>query len=604
MRGKKSCNSILAMTVILIMAGYTFGNLFVRETIVILRAHGRSKLSTEQQKNATLLATSLDMYMCWYFNGETVKQIHQINPDAKCLLYRNVRAIYNYSAEWETALKNGWILKDLKGNLIHSTVYSGYYLADIGNSDYQLFVAEWIKKYIDLYGFDGVFTDNGLVSKVSEWMWGTTTNKPINPRTGSVYTDQEAVNAMISLHKTIKAKIGNKWNIANGIYYGERFWEVDRHENYIKMLNEAPLDGFTSEELFNLETSYHDEGKWKTSVDFVVWLQDNYLNHGKIFCANGKCATDQIPKDCTTEQMANFVFASLLLGVKSDRIHYLFLQGATLLPSVQRLYKLNLGTPTEDYHIIEGTHIYSRKFSNGLVLVNPTYDDYSLKLDKNYQTLDGNIVNAITVPAHTGVILENPILTLKCHTVDSKDNDVKTHIELWSQDHILSAKDTNESGWCTFELREIKNYTLKVTFQGSQVNKTTITLNQKVTIILLHCQVYDLTVAVKDENDKALSNAEVMIQRPDDAIIQTMRTDENGLATFRQLPIGSYKVTATYGEISSDQKIVLDEDKTLSIRIILPSYQIFLTTRSLVFIFLIIASLTIAYVTYRHFKIK
>ena len=82
------------------------------------------------------------------------------------------------------ALDNGWLLRDGEGNLVYNPSYPSIYMVDIGNVEYQQWVANWIKEPLIQYDFDGVFTDNGFnaVEKAYWWDVGGQTTQPINPR--------------------------------------------------------------------------------------------------------------------------------------------------------------------------------------------------------------------------------------------------------------------------------------------------------------------------------------------------------------------------------------------------------------------------------------
>jgi len=379
-------------------------------SLQVFRARTSGKLTYQQRKNATTLTENLDMYIAWYYDGDTVKKIHDIHPDVKCLLYRNMRAIYSYTPEFQTALDKGWILKDSSGNLVRSTIWQVNYMADIGNKEYWDFIVEWLNNYFDQYGFDGVFADNCLkISIYSAW-WGCTAY-PVNPRTGQLYTSDEVLNDQVSFLNYVKERIGSKLWISNGIFRGVDFF-AKTHDRYIRLLTETSIDGFMSEGIFNSGSdtgtggSFYSEDKWKKSVDFVVWIQDNFLNQsGKIFLPHSRCKVDQIPVDCTSEQMATFVFSSLLLGIKKSQ-NYLSLDGAILLDEIQKLYRIDLGVPKGDYYAIEGTHVYARDFTKIKVLVNPTDQTYLVYLDEDYETLEGQIVSSVNVEPHTGVVFQ------------------------------------------------------------------------------------------------------------------------------------------------------------------------------------------------------
>ena len=370
---------------------------------IVFRAHGTSEFPQEQM-TAEVITKNLDMFRCWYYysHGKLVQEIHSIRPDVICLLYRNVRAIYDYSDEWQMALDKGWILKDSSGKLVHSTIWPRNYMVDIGNTEYQKWVASWIKGYLDKYGFDGVFSDCGFHAITG--IWGGVTAQPMNPRTGNSWTSDEVIEAWCSLHREIRRAIGSKLNIVNGIFHGERFWRYQTI--WVKLLSNCEIDGFMSEGLFNFDSGFYSEDKWKKSVDFVVWIQENFLKQaGKIYLPHSRCAVDLIPADCTSEQMATFAFSSLLLGINKSQ-NCLSLMGAMLSNEVQNLFKIDLGVPKGNYYVIEGTHVYARDFTKIKVLVNPTDHPYSVNLDGDYETLEGQIVSSVNMEPHTGLILK------------------------------------------------------------------------------------------------------------------------------------------------------------------------------------------------------
>ena len=372
------------------------------DNILIYRAEGYEGLSYEESRNASLMVDNLDMYTTWSWQGEIVEQIHGIDPSVKVFLYRNMIVIKSFNPEWETALEGGWLLRDSEGNLIHSTIWPTHYLVDLVNQGYRDFMVTWLNEYFRLFGFDGVFADNCLKISVDQWCWDAT-GKPVNPRTGNLYTDEEIRDDTISFINYVKSRIDNKLWISNGIFEGQRFFK--RQDDWKRVLIESSIDGFLSEGLFCWK-EYYSEDKWKQSVDFVVWVQNNFLNQTeKIFRAHGQCKLEHLLVNCTQKQMATFVFSSLLLGVNKSQ-NYLSLQGAMLLDEVQNLFKIDLGVPKGDYYLIDGTHIYARDFTKAKVLVNPTDEPYSVNLNGDHETLEGKIVSSINIGSHTGVILK------------------------------------------------------------------------------------------------------------------------------------------------------------------------------------------------------
>jgi len=360
------------------------------------------------------IAEKADFYMCHIEAAWRVAQIKARNPDVICVLYRNVRSIRRWDPEWSTAVNNNWILKDAYGKYIYSDGYSEY-IVDKGNSHYQQWVANWLKDRVEQYGYDGVYLDCSLYSTIGEHCWGTnwkegTAGPPINPRTGRLYTDDDQKAAEISLIDTIKDVVG-KTIVCNGIYHGERFFQ--REYDDVILGARSDLDGILSEGWLSALASpeWYSEGKWKDSIDFVVWLENNFLGGGRMFHPIAHLAEPfnnqgpTLPAGCTQKQYVAYNFASLLLGATRSDTHYINF-GYYQSNYLDSLFEVDPGSPLGSYYMVSGTHVYAREFSNIKVLVNPTYQGYSVSLDGSYETLDGSPVGStIWMSPHTGTIL-------------------------------------------------------------------------------------------------------------------------------------------------------------------------------------------------------
>ncbi len=343
-----------------------------------------------------------------WVNSVKMNRVHELNPGYKALVYRNLKDIYNYSIdEWQLANSSGWLLKDINGNFIRSPTWPENYLVDITNPDYQQWVAAKVKSWLEEYPFfDGVMADNSIASDVREWLWDSPT-KPINPRTGTYFTDQEIRNAYIQLHKEIKNAIGSKLLVCNGIWNGGRFF--DRYNSYMEIISNSPLDVIVSEGLWNANNKYwYSEGDWLDSLNFMVWVQDNFLrNHPDRYFVAVDYSNENIIPGSDENQTALYGFASTLLGAKTNQNNLAvgWNWDADFLEFMDKLHKIEVGFPENDYYTIEGTHVYTRDFSKVKVLVNPTDYSYTINLDSSYKTLDGRIVSSITMINHTGEIL-------------------------------------------------------------------------------------------------------------------------------------------------------------------------------------------------------
>jgi hypothetical protein len=354
------------------------------------------------------------MYICHVEKASKIQQIHQIRPDLICLIYRNVRSVKGGSSEFQTALSNNWILKDANGILIYCQDFNEY-IVDKGSPSYQTWVANLIKTNVDKYGANGVFADCTLYPTIGEHCWGTNwksgeAGPPINPRTGQLYTDEEQKKAEIALINKIKDTIAPKLVIGNGIFTGEKFFQRD----YDDILIGSKIDGVMSEAWLSTRGSseWYSESKWLDSIEFVVWLENNFLKEGKMFLPVSENAetNDQLkavlPSGCTKEQYVTYCFSSLMLGATSSSSHYLNLGYYMPEDYPQSLFKIDFGNPQNSYYLVQGTHVYARDFSEIKVLVNPTYQSYHVSLSGQYETLDGQpVTSPITVNPHTGILL-------------------------------------------------------------------------------------------------------------------------------------------------------------------------------------------------------
>jgi len=341
-------------------------------------------------------ATYYDMTQGWEHTASMVDQVHALRPDFKCLFYRNVRAVYPYwSDEYALFKSKGWVLKDQYGRYVYCPRYGydNYQMVDVGNSEYQNWVANKIKTVVEKHGYDGCFLDNGLY--VSTDCFWSASNPPINPRTGNYWTDNQVLEAYLSLLPKIKSALGSKLLIPNGIWTGRTFYGSkygDAQTRYIRVLQETSIDGVMSEGIWcTYNGAWLSETDWKKSLDLFMWISTNYLsNSDKLFVPIVSLRGN--PVGATDSQLATFGVASTLLAVTSGHNQIYFHIGPTdfMETSGQTLFdKANsLGAPLGNYYAENG--VYMRDFENGKVYVNPT---------NNVRTVDGRTMNA-----HTGFI--------------------------------------------------------------------------------------------------------------------------------------------------------------------------------------------------------
>ena len=370
-----------------------------QESINILRYESKDTLGT--QKNDALFVSSItDMYVAGIWQTNIANEMHSINPDSKVIVYRDFMNIKEGYSEWFSAVENNWILKDENGDYVYAVNNPINKIADRGNPDFAEYMANWVSDQMSV-GFDGIFCDNAMqIYPNTAW---TINTRPINPRTGQLYTDQEWLDDCRTFINHIKEQVPEAILIANGMPFTGRAFYQDKTE-YSYFLSNSDMDGKFFEGTFNNFGTLYSESDWKQSVDMIIWLQDNYLSDPNKYIVLWS-QSQMIPEDITPDQMSSFIFTSSLLGVSRKNQNYVALHGNMDSAFSQSLYEIDLGAPTEEYHIIGGTHIYERTYTNVRVLVNPTDSLQTLDLSGAYLDLNGDLITTITLQKYSGTIL-------------------------------------------------------------------------------------------------------------------------------------------------------------------------------------------------------
>jgi hypothetical protein len=344
-----------------------------------------------------------------------MNQVHALNPNYKFLVYRNVMSIYSFwPDEWNYAKSQGWLLKDINGNYVTES-WTSNYMVDITNQSYQRWLGARLQLWLNQYpAFDGVMADNALKYSAREFDAGGMT-RPINPRTGTYFTDTEILDGCAGILNAVIDAIGtSKLLMPNGIWNGAIWWNTwPGGDNYRYVLSKVPrLNCLASEGAFMANGQWYSESEWKNSIDFVAWVQDNFLSGYNERYFSGSCTSSRLPSGATSEQVIEYGFASMLLSIKysspQNNIDFGidFSQNPNLLRFVQKLRSVDMIQPLGDYYKITSTAVYARDFVNGKVLINPTGVSYTVTLDGSYTTIDNTIVSgSFTVYAHSGVLL-------------------------------------------------------------------------------------------------------------------------------------------------------------------------------------------------------
>ena len=359
-----------------------------------LTATKRDNLYTLTDAEREALARNYDLLITGHWNEKFLPDLIKVNPRLLIFIYRNIGSIDEQSeGEIQTARDNGWILLDELGNDVYRLRNPVMKLVDIGNPDYREWLADLINNRTENIHVSGVFGDTTAVR-----IAGMSAD-PINPRTGKVYTDQEYSADMLALVKRVREKTG-KLYIANGngMLCGSHWAGFYQHraiaEPVVDEVDGVLLEGFIR---FSGDDYWRSVDDWNKDLEYLDLLNKK----GKITLA-WTLTGGNMPPGATMDQVAMYGFATYLLGKSGDRAYF---TARGYDDEFLNVCKINVGIPLTNYRTINGGPVHERVFSKSLVMVNPSDNSFTITLEENYLTLDGQTVSEIDLPAHTGIIL-------------------------------------------------------------------------------------------------------------------------------------------------------------------------------------------------------
>lgn len=330
------------------------------------------------------------------YNIDKIKRIRIYNPEIYIFGYRNVAFIdERATSDIELARSKGWILKDTLGNEVYEKNFPSLKLVDVGNVEYQMWLAERVRKQmIETVPMDGIFGDctGAMIDLYS------ISSRPINPRTGTDYLDIEWRDDTINLVRNIKEATGLPY-LANGagLFCGSGatgFWK----NKYLAEPLLDTVDGVLLEGFIRWDNEpWRTESSWKYDIAFL-----SYVNKKEKIAIAWTICSGSLPPSTTQYQVAMYGYTSYLLAISGHKSYF---RAKGYDNEFYNITKIALGYPIEEYHIRADVPIYEREFSKVLVLVNPTDNNYTILFDRYYFTLNGQPVSEILLPPKSGMIL-------------------------------------------------------------------------------------------------------------------------------------------------------------------------------------------------------
>jgi hypothetical protein len=316
-----------------------------------------------------------------------VAAMRRANRDLLILAYMNA----GFSQFWQSKhFPEDWYAHDRTGARVRNRVTGNYLMVPTNEGWVQNRIEE-CRLRLAASGYHGCDLDMLGQASLST---GYVTGVAMNPATGREFTRAEWLAATAELAARVRAAVTPKLVMGNGLSTGTLYFGGTR-----QLL--AGMDGGIAEAWMRgsklAVDGFHDAATWKKDVDLIVDAEAQgkpILTLTKLWVRSTQAQKDQ----WRTYSLASFLLAT------NGRSYFFFSDrfGASRTAS-HPLYTLDIGTPLGPYANRDG--VYTRNFSAGRVLVNPSRRIRTVALGGTYLTPTGNRVTTVKMGPNTGKIL-------------------------------------------------------------------------------------------------------------------------------------------------------------------------------------------------------
>jgi hypothetical protein len=334
--------------------------------------------------------TSTDIVVLQAYQAPLMKQLKAANPNLKALVYKNLtgmteRAPYGIistgvSTE-EADAQPELYLKNTSGNRFKLQYFDWMYAGDVGLPAYQQLWADNVLADITADGWDGVFMDDANASMEYHYDPARVAKYP---------TDAAWQEATESALRAITARLN-----ARGKLVVPNFGFTKNYplviKSWMRITDGGSNEQFVKWGLTDAADSYDDPSVFETQLQAMKDAEAN----GKLYLAITKSA----PGD---KNAARYGYASALLGGNGN-VHFAFHPDYTNQTWLSE-FDYAIGTPAAG-HTRDASGVYRRKFSNGLVLVNPTASAAPVEFGGAYTGSGLTNAHRTRLPARSSLVL-------------------------------------------------------------------------------------------------------------------------------------------------------------------------------------------------------
>jgi hypothetical protein len=304
--------------------------------------------------------------------------------------YHKGTSVQGGKLTWVKAHHPKWLVRTAGGGLIRSSTY-GTYLIDPGNLGVRKWQADFARSAVR-NGWNAIFLDSmGL------YAFNGFSGTPINPRTGKAFTTAGWLQATAGLAKAVNAAVRVPVMV-NGLRTGPGYWKGTRV--LLGGAGAAEFEGCWRDATSGI-SRFPSLDSWRATLRALIDIQ----SRGR----SAMCWTKTWTSASRAQIQAwhDFALASFMLGAWGQK-QYFYFSGSRKDNALSWYgdgrYKLGKVVSV----IKRVGNIYKRRFTNGVVLVNPSGSSDSVSLTSSFVFPSGRRARSATLGAHSGVILMEP----------------------------------------------------------------------------------------------------------------------------------------------------------------------------------------------------
>jgi len=315
--------------------------------------------------------------------------MRRLDPELRILVYMN--GAFAQARQGE-AYPDSWYARDANGSKVRSVGY-GNWLMDVTEQGWIDDRARTCERLLAAR-LDGCMLD---LLGTAPLLPGYATGIPVDPRTGEAWRPKDWLAATSDIARTVQRLVRPAIVIGNGLGSGPRFFDVAAPSS---VLLHGVRGGIAEGWL------RHPAQEIDAFPTLPAWLLDIEMlssagRQGKTVLVVTKAWAHGTREQ--KDRLHEYALASFLLGMEGDAYFHFSYSPRSDPIRPHPWWDPDIGRAIESYGIVDG--IYRRRFTRGLVLVNPSDDTRTLQLDGDFVDLRGTTLRTVTLSPRSGIVL-------------------------------------------------------------------------------------------------------------------------------------------------------------------------------------------------------